>query len=80
MAGIRARRRPRVRSVNFRRLKYVLVREAALAIMFPYGPVQLCARRERGLLLRFGEGRILAAARATLELHPERRYWPPGAR
>ena len=33
MAGIRARRRPRVWSVNFRRLRYVLIREAAFMVL-----------------------------------------------
>jgi len=35
MSGIRARARPRVRSVSFKRLGWVLEREAALCVIFP---------------------------------------------
>jgi len=49
MAGIRARRRPRRKSINFRRLGWVLEREAALAILWPHyigTPNEKAAREE----------------------------------
>lgn len=77
MAGIRARSRPRIRSANFRRLYFVLVREAAFRILLPHGSVPSTERALRRLLLVSSRGRILSAGVRQLELYPERRTWPP---
>lgn len=76
MAGVGLRRRPRIRSVNFRRLRYVLVREAALRILAP-SPASF--RHEvmlRSQLCRRQLGNVLTVAGMVLALHPERRTWP----
>jgi hypothetical protein len=77
MAGVRARFRPRKRSVNFRRLWWVLTREAALRILDPSIPhdERSCALR---LHLRERDTtRVRIVAGIVLALHPERRWWPP---
>lgn len=77
MAGIRARSRPRIRSANFRRLRYVLVREAAFRIFFPTGAVSPQASHFKRVMLRAANQRIIDTAARVLALWPERRVWPP---
>jgi hypothetical protein len=78
MAGVAARARPRRSSVNFRRLKWCLVREAAFRILFP-DPLdadrELAVRRRLNAL---DSDRVAARAGVALRLHPERSSWPPG--
>jgi len=78
MAGVRARSRPRRRSVNFRRLWWVLVREAALRIFAPDVESFEYQLPLRSLLCRHQNGRVVHAAGLVLALHPERAGWPPG--
>ncbi len=77
MAGIRARSRPRVRSANFRRVRYVLIREAAFRVFFPEGASTPQAAYFRRVMLRSANQRIIDAAERVLALWPERRSWPP---
>jgi len=80
MAGIRARRRPRVRSVNFRRLRWVLVREAAFRIFFPHGSTHGNVRAYRHPFAVTDTDKVIRHAELLLVMHPERRMWPPSTR
>jgi hypothetical protein len=77
MAGVRARRRPRRQSVNFRRLWWVLTRQAALCILCPDAgefALRYALRRE---LARRDTARVRTVAGIVLALYPERQMWPP---
>ncbi len=78
MAGVGRRRRPRVRSVNFRRLKWCLVREAALRIICPGAMTPFQEQQLRARLNALDVDRVLVRAGVVLALHPERREWPGG--
>jgi hypothetical protein len=77
MAGIKARSRPRVRSVNFRRVWWWVLREAAVRIWFPYASDPYSSRALRRRLCGAQRSTILAISARWLALHPERRTWPP---
>ena len=79
MAGIAARARPRRRSFNLRRLRYVLVREAALRILFAWSsdlPTVAVARRE---LIRLPTDKVVRLATRRLASMPWRTFWFPRA-
>jgi hypothetical protein len=72
----RRRQRPRDRSVNFRSLWWVVLREAALRIAYPASlgaasepQARVACTVKRSALVREVCGAIIAA-------RPERRYWP----
>lgn len=77
MAGIRPRARPRQRSVNFRRLWWVLTREAALRILDPTVDHNDRSHHLRLELRRRDTTRVRTVAGIVLALHPERQTWPP---
>lgn len=71
----RPRKRPRVRSVNFRVLWWLIAREAAWSILWPgAGP----ARRPeaRHWLVTAGTGYLRRFCERFLREHPQRRYYP----
>jgi hypothetical protein len=74
---IRRRLRPRAGSFTFRRLWWVLVREAALRVLFPAPPDRSHETYWRAHLLRQRTDRIRVAAEQALRLEPARRFWPP---
>jgi len=76
MAGVRARRRPRRTSVNFRRLYWVLLREAALRVLAPELVDAPHWPELRHLLARQRSHHVLHVARLLLYHRPERRAWP----
>lgn len=80
MAGIRRRSRPRKRSFNLRRLRYVLVREAAFRIFYPNGTTHPNAVHYKHQFVITPTDKVVAHASTLLALHPERRYWPPSLR
>jgi hypothetical protein len=77
MAGVRARSYPRQRSVNFRRLWWIMVREAALHIIAPDAPPWPKDCEYRVQLYRRETHRVRTVAGIVLALYPERRTWPP---
>lgn len=77
MAGIGRRRRPRVRSVNFRRFRWVLVREAAYRVFYPSGSTHPNANHHKYQFAITDTDKVVRHAETLLALHPERRYWPP---
>jgi hypothetical protein len=77
MAGVRPRRRPRKRSVNFRRLRWVLTREAAFRILRPLGDPYRGAAPLRRQLAQRDTHAVSVLAGVVLALHPDRRIWPP---
>jgi hypothetical protein len=77
VSGIRARTRPRKRSVNFRRFKWVLLREAALRILAPDLYADGAPTLLRTQLANRDTYRVSVLAGVVLALHPERRVWPP---
>jgi hypothetical protein len=77
VSGIRARRRPRKKSANFRRLRWVLVREAALRILVPDFAGEVGWRGLRAQLVTRDTYAVSKLAGVVLALHPERQMWPP---
>lgn len=74
----RPRRRPRVRSVNFRTLWWVLAREAAFAVCYQDGlgePWELYWRRH---LARMSTDRVRRYAEHVIAVDPPRRFIPRG--
>jgi hypothetical protein len=78
MAGVRARAYPRQRSVNFRRLWWVALREAALHVIAPDAGSWPRDAEYRVQLYRRESHRVRTVAGILLALYPERRHWPPG--
>jgi hypothetical protein len=76
VSGIRARRRPRKKSVNFRRLRWVLVREAAVRIIAPDLAGDGMPHLLRFQLTRRDTYAVAKLAGVVLALHPERQVWP----
>jgi hypothetical protein len=77
MPSMRARQRPRKRSVNFRRLWWVVTREAALRILCPDLLPESYNVEVRRQLCTTRLDRIRAVTGVLLAMHPERRVWPP---
>lgn len=74
--SIARRRRPRLRSVNWRRVFYLVRLEAALHVMFP-APLGPESERLCRLQILDTEPRNLAATvDKLLRYEPRRRYWP----
>lgn len=76
MAGIARRRRPRVRSVNFRRLRWLLIREAALMILRNCDGLQFSEHTVRAILAAEDQARIERNIRRILTKSPARAYCP----
>ncbi len=70
----RPRKRPRVKSVSFKTLWWLVVREAAALVWF--GPRRSRAsRNELESLLLYPTYALKCRTRSIIEQHPERRYW-----
>ena len=73
---LRGRRRPRVRSVTYWRFGWVLMREAALRVLYPVSvgqPSELVARRG---LADASSKIVRGAVMNVLQVRPERRTFP----
>jgi hypothetical protein len=73
MAGVRPRNRPRKRSVNFRRVWRVVLREAALNIVLQRGQWYSTCAELRAHLWRLDNYEVRALATRALTLEPGRR-------
>jgi hypothetical protein len=74
MAGVRPRNRPRKRSVNFRRVWRVVLREAALQIVLQRGPLHWTCGEIRAHLWRLDNYEVRALAARALAFDPRRRF------
>lgn len=75
MAGLRRRRRPRVESVNYRRLWWVLTREAALRICHGSSLGTPSERHARLYCSSPDTAALVGIVGLLLIARPERRWW-----
>lgn len=75
----RARRRPRVRSVTFRRLGWVLLREVALRVLYPVSIGSASEGVARRGLADAESRMIRGAVGHVLRVRPDRSRFPRGA-
>jgi hypothetical protein len=71
----RARLRPRRKSVNFRSLWWVVVREASLRVLFPSQIGSTAEHNARATCCDPDTAALNRCVGAVLEARPERRYW-----
>lgn len=76
MAGVSARSRPRRRSFNLRRFRWVVTREAAVRVFCPDVDRAQVERCYLVNLARTDTWRVAHLVDTVLALHPDRRYWP----
>lgn len=72
----RPRRRPRIGSVNFRTLWWVLTREAVLRIAYPLSLGAPTERQARQACSGNDTQRVAQFGREIIKLKPERQWWP----
>jgi hypothetical protein len=78
MSGPIARRRsPRIGSLTFRRLWWVLVRETALRVLYPWVAESSRDVHQRAFLSRSRTDHIRLAVERALASAPERALFPP---
>lgn len=72
----RARKRPRVHSVNFRVLWWVLLREAALRVIYPSSVGAASEGQARRLCSSKDSRAVRGIAESMLRFKPERQQFP----